>query len=233
MTERLERSVSVRRAAVAAAVGLLAATLSAQGPFTPARYRGGAVPALAVNAVGGGEVLVELTVDAAGRVSAASPLRVTPPFASAIVDAARTWQFAPAEELVQVDSDRGPRMSRAAVASKILVAAVVRPPTLNTPTLGEPPRDVAAGSEDLALPSTTATPPYPPTARDGGSVLLEASISATGAITAVKVLQSAPPFDEAARTALLQWRFRPARWRGQAVASVVYVIFGFPPPVVG
>ena len=51
----------VRSALVVAAV-LAAAPLSAQQPYTPARYAAGSRPGLPVLAVGGGQAFVELTV---------------------------------------------------------------------------------------------------------------------------------------------------------------------------
>jgi TonB family protein len=206
--------------------------VSAQQLFWPAQYRGGPIPQLPKTAVGGGEVILELTVDAAGRVTAVAPLRTTPPFADSLAEAARAWQFTPAEELAASDTGRAESTPlRAAVASKVLVAGVYRPPALNTPTLGEAPRDVAPASDDVPLPVSIVAPPYPPTALNGGVVLLEAQIGADGAVTSATVVRSAPPFDAAAHAALLQWRFRPARWRGRAVASIAYAIFGFAVPI--
>jgi TonB family protein len=58
-------------------------------------------------------------------------------------------------------------------------------------------------------------------------VLLEGQVDAAGAVTSSRVIRSAAAFDDPARQALQQWRFRPARR-----AANVYVIFGFPEPIV-
>jgi TonB family protein len=62
-------------------------------------------------------------------------------------------------------------------------------------------------------------------------VLLEAHVDRGGRTGEIKVLQSAPPFDDAARRAVADWIFRPARIRGGYVPSIVYVVLGFAAPV--
>src|SRR5262245_31029955 len=82
---------------------VLAAAVAAQGAFTPARFRSGALPDLPPLALGGGQVFVEASVSNAGRVTGVAPLRTTPPFTNLVVAAVRGWQFAPAE--IEVESD--------------------------------------------------------------------------------------------------------------------------------
>ena len=101
-----------------------------------------------------------------------------------------------------------------------------------SPTLGEPIRDTGAPSEEVPFPLTVAVPPFPPLARDPGVVLIEARVDPNGAVVDARVRQASPPFDDPALGAARQWRFRPARVRGKAVASLVYIVFAFPVPVV-
>jgi protein TonB len=64
-------------------------------------------------------------------------------------------------------------------------------------------------------------PAYPPSAikaRLQGRVILQAVISADGAVEEVEVLRSSPFFDQAAIAAVRQWRYEPARLRGRPVA---------------
>jgi TonB family protein len=164
--------------------------------------------------VGGGQVLLEVMVGGSGEVAAITPLRTTPSFTEITVDAVRKWRFVPAP----------------AGASRVLVAAVFRPPTINSPALGEPIRDIAAGSGETPFPISVAVPPFPPRARDPGVVLVEADVAATGAVVNVRVVRSAPPFDGPARDAVRQWTFRPARIAGNPVRSFAYILFGFPIP---
>lgn len=200
--------------------------------YTPARLRDGRVPPIPVTAVGGGEVRVELDVSDEGTVTRATPLRTTPPFTDFVTAAVRDWKFFPAREVVNPDAARsGGSIARAAVQSTVLVIALFRPPTMNAPTPGEAPKDVASGSDATPFPTATTMPPYPPTAFGGGVVLLEAHVSAIGSVDDVGVIASAPPFDEAARDTVRKWHFRPAKVKGIPVRALVYVIAGFRAPV--
>lgn len=211
---------------------LLGVVLSAQDGFSPASYRAGAVPVLPVMTPGGGQVFVELAVSREGRVTAVKPLRKTAPFTDIVVDVVSDWEFRPAEDAIPPPPGaNGAPPARGPVASKVLFAAIFRPPALNGPTLGEAPKDVAPASDETAFPLTTVTPPFPPSALGGGVVLLEARVDSQGAVVEVAVIRSARPFDDAAMRAARQWRFRPARVRGTPVSTLVYLAFGFPAPI--
>lgn len=215
------------------ATGWLSVALSAQTTFSPARYQRGAIPIVPVVSagVGGGQVLLEVSVGSTGEVLAITPLRTTASFTELTVGAVQAWRFVPAEE--RVAPAPGPiKLTVRRVASKVLVAAVFRPPTLSSPTLGEPVQDVAAGSGETPFPLSLVTPPFPPAARDPGVALVEAEVGVTGAVMSVRVLRSAPPFDGPARDAARQWTFRPARIARRPVRSFAYILFGFPRPVV-
>ena len=209
----------------------LVATLSAQEPYAPARYARGAAPVLPVMTVGGGEVFLELTIRPNGTVEAIRPLRSTPPFTGVLSNAVNGWQFTPALEAV-VGPDGKQEGSKNAT-SKVMVAGMFRAPTLLTPTLGEKPADVGAASEDVAYPTTTIEPPYPPQALSAGLVVVEASTDTTGKVLAARVISSSPAFDPAAVDAARKWRFKPARIKGHPTSTYVYLVFGFPQPVTG
>jgi hypothetical protein len=123
------------------------------------------------------------------------------------------------------------------VEGTVLVAALYRPPTLtNEPTVGEPPRDLAAPSAEAAFPVAMVTPTYPVRAANGLSpsvLMYEVSLDERGKITDVRGLVSDPGFDSVARDALLQWTFRSATYRARPAPAVVYVVFGFSVPVLG
>lgn len=213
---------------------MIAAVLigAADEGFSPARYVAGVVPEMPVRALGGGQAFLELAIDESGGVSAVKPLRTTPPFTQDAAAAVRDWYFRPAEDdVLQRLADGRERLVRIAAPAKIFFASVFRAPVLNGFTLGAIPRDVAAPSPEIAWPINTVLPPYPPHALESGVVLLEARVGADGSISDVTVLHSSPPFDEAARDALKQWLFRPARRHGRNVMTFVYVAFGFPMPV--
>jgi TonB family protein len=64
-----------------------------------------------------------------------------------------------------------------------------------------------------------------------GVVLVELHVAADGTVSDVCVIESAPPFDDAALDAARQFRFRAARVEGAPVPSYVYILFGFLPPI--
>lgn len=224
-----QRMITVRQPALvfACTLGLIA---SAQGAYSPARYQAGGVPPLPAMTVGGGQVLLEVQVNREGRVTTVVPLQATPPFTDLLENAVQGWQFTPAGESVAPERP-GARESRIVVASRVLVAAVYRPPAMNAPTLGERPREVAAPSDEIAFPLKVVVPPFPPSTAGSGVVLLEARVDRGGGVADATVLRSAPPFDDAALETLKAWRFRPAHVRGAAASTFVYVLFGFPVPV--
>ncbi len=220
------------RAGVFCAFALLFVTQREEA-YTPARLRDGKVPPIPVNAVGGGEVRLELDLSTDGTVTRVIPLRDTPPFTELVTTAVREWKFFPARAVVNGDAARsGAPIARAAVPATVLVVAMFRPPAMNTPTLGEPAKDSASGSEAVPFPASITMPPYPPRAYGSGVVLLESRVSAIGSVEDVGVIASAPPFDEVARDSVKQWRFRPAKVQGIPVGSLVYVIAGFRSPVI-
>lgn len=214
------------------AMCLFAETVSAQvvTPPTPPRLEAGEAPALPALAVGGGQVFVEVWVSAAGEVTRLDTLRTTPRYTEAVDNAVRRWRFRPAT----APARRGEGQSETPqpVASRVLVAGQFRAPTLNTPTLGEPPRDIVPPSAEVPFPAATVEPPYPVQAQESGVVLIEALVGVSGQVTEATIIRSAPPFDAAALAAARQWRFRPSRRAGRA-ATYAYLIFGFPQPVVG
>jgi protein TonB len=70
-------------------------------------------------------------------------------------------------------------------------------------------------------------PPIPLAARQEGLVILEALIAEDGTVRDVRVLRRAPLFEDAAITAVRQWRFSPTLLNGEAVPVVMTVTVGF------
>lgn len=106
-------------------------------------------------------------------------------------------------------------------------AAPVKP---EVPPPVEPPRFDA---DYLANPA----PAYPPISRrqgDQGTVLLDVAVSADGRADEVGIARSSghPRLDEAARKAVLRWKFKPAQRGGIAIAARVKVPvqFSLTPP---
>lgn len=183
-----------------------------------------------VLAVSGGQVFLEVTVTAAGRVGTIKLLRTTPPFTEGVVAAVRTWQFRPAQRII--DPPVGLRVPAIEpVESHVLVAAVIRPPVLFGPTIGVPPEDVATASTDTPFPLSVTTPTYPPLAINDGTVVVDATIDAGGGVTETALLRSSPAFDDAAREAARTWSFTPVRLPGTPVARHAFLIFVFRQPI--
>jgi TonB family protein len=222
------QAMKLRVAGVLLVVGIASTVVASQGlpgGVTPASFRRGLMPALPAMALGGGEVVLELTVSNRGGVTAVRTLRSTAPYTDLVVDAVKSWDFTPAQEPID-RINRGPGRP---VESKVTVAAIFRPPSLTLgTTLGEPSKSVAAPSGEAPVPLSTSTPPYPPNARDSGVVLTEVTVNGSGGVTEAVVRQSAPPFDDAALKASREWRFQPRRDGREQRA---YLLFGFQIPV--
>ena len=219
----------MRNCALVAAMCLFAVTASAQvAVSTPPRFAAGSPPELPALAIGAGQVFMELSISAAGEVTAVATLRTTPRHTEAVGNAVRRWRFTPATATVR-GQDGLPAVKP--VASKALVAAHFRQPALIGPTQGDVPKDVGAPSADVPLPVTIVEPAYPPRSLEKGVVLIEALVNEKGLVTEAKVIGSAPAFDAAALAAARQWKFRPARVTGRSAGTYVYLIFGFGQPI--
>ena len=103
---------------------------------------------------------------------------------------------------------------------------VVQPP--------EPPRP--AGPVRVAdLPVTPRKigdmrPAYPEIARAArieGTVILEAVLDTAGRVTQLRVIQSAPMFDQAALEAVRQWRYTPSLYGGRPVSVLMTITVRF------
>ena len=115
-----------------------------------------------------------------------------------------------------------------AVESKVMIACVFRPPTLNTPTLAYHRQISNPGTDDVAVPLTTVTPPYPPLALSSGTVIVEVTVGINGRVVSATTVRSGPGFDEAALAAARQWTFRPARIHGRLEEAFAYNRLRFP-----
>ena len=130
----------------AAALLVAAATV-----FTPPRLTSGDPPGLpAPTVVGGGEVLVDATIDRSGALTHPILLRNTPPYGQMVLDAIAQWHFTPAHGPGADGTDE-------IVEAPVLIAAVYRAPTVfNGPTLGTPPVDLSRAPAEIPYPVTHA-----------------------------------------------------------------------------
>jgi TonB family protein len=190
------------------------------GTFVPARRISGSLPAVPPpTVVWWIEETLEVVIDTTGRVAEMRPLRATKMPTDLLEHSVADWRFRPA-------SDRG-----RAVQSRVLVAAIFRPPALyDTPMLGAAPVDRAVPSDEIPLPIVTAPPRYPPLAVGDAVVLLEVLVNPHGRIRQVRVMTGAPTFDQASLDAASRWSFRPARHNQRAVEAYAYLVFAFRQP---
>lgn len=213
-----------------AAAVTLAVAVSAQGlqapRFIAPRLKTAELPPLpGPNVLGGGEVLIEAIVDRRGLATRPVVVRATPPYTQFVLDALARWQFEPARDIDYKGLET-------TVEMPVTVMAIYRPPILmNSPTVGEPPRDLMKPSGDVGMATMTAAPLYPPNVRDGGVVLYEVKLDESGRVTETRQVSSAGGFDSAAESALAQFQFRPASFRARPVPTTTYVVFGFRVPV--
>ncbi len=215
------------RAALATLMVSVTATAYAQqSTFRPPRLLTAELSVLpAPTIIGGGEVLIEATVDRRGALRDPIVLRGTPPYTQMVLDALSSWRFEPARVV-------GRDGIETTVEMPVTIGAIYRPPVLmNAPTIGEPARDWSKPSGDVAYPISIESPNYPPLARDGGVVLLEVTLNESGGITETRGIASTGGFESASREALTRWRFRGGTYRATPVPSTAYVLFGFRPPV--
>src|SRR5262245_21304838 len=138
----------------------LGVVVSAQEAYRPAVYRSGGLPSMPATAVGGGQVILEVSLDRGGFVRVVDVLRTTSPFTAPVVDAVRGWRFVPAEERLPATQPGEPE-TRVAIDSRVLVIAVFRPPAVIGPTLGESPKDIARPSAETAFPLSITMPSFP------------------------------------------------------------------------
>jgi outer membrane biosynthesis protein TonB len=209
-----------------AALTLPLAAAGQQPPrATAPRFLDGAPPAQNPLAVGGGEVILELGINAGGGVQQVRQVRDTPPFGEALTAAVRTWRFEPGT--ATVDGRSGPASSPA------LVVGVFRAPTLYPgPTLGTPPSSRAEASSRLPRVEALTPPNHPPNSIGEGVVLIEIEMTATAVPRGYKVLSPESGFDGAALDAVRLWRFAAPREPVQVDAFFVYAVLGFRPSVV-
>jgi TonB family protein len=203
---------------------LLAAQMAGGPTFVPARVVAATPPTLPIMAIGGGEVWLEVNLDANGGIAGIRPLRITPPYTDLVVNAVKRWRFSSAA----VTAAAGPPRP---VPSGVLVAGIFRPPALyDGTTAGEAPTSVGSPSPEIPIPARTVTPAYPVQALLDGVVIIEAAVTADGGVTDLKLIRSAGGFDPAALDAARQWTFRPALRDGRPVPAFAYLLFGFRQP---
>lgn len=204
--------------AMAAAAGVARAQ-----DLTAPRLSDGRVGADIPRAFGGGEVVLELTIDSEGSVTDVKRITITPPYLDFAVKSVAEWQFTPATAVTDG------RVTT--VAAPVLVVAVFRPPLVYAgPAPG--PRPQVLGSLSRRVPSidSIALPAYPPMAIGDGVVVVEIEIR-SGEPLNYRVVGPVSGFDEAALDAVRSWRFGPPQDSDVPETTFAYAVLGFRAPL--
>jgi TonB family protein len=176
-------------------------------------------------AFGGGEVVVELTIDSRGAVTQVERVRVTPPYADLVADSAAEWRFEPATVVLEGRAT--------AVAASVLIVAVFRPASFYSgPAPGVPPQVLGAPSPRVPRVESIVMPAYPPMATGDGIVLVEVEMSGRAEPRNYRIVGSRSGFDAAALDAVRAWRFGAPETPVVADPLFVYAVVGFRAPLV-
>lgn len=193
---------------------------------TAAKVRGGASAPLAPQlAVGGGEVVLDVTVARDGSVAKVLPIRATPPYTELVTKAVSGWSFDPPKALL-----KGALLP---AEGHVLVVAMYRPPQVYAaPAPGAETKSAGTLASELPAPTTLAMPAsYPPNSTRDGTVVVELDVSMAGMVRGAKVIGPASTFDSAALETVRGWRFDIPRNPTGADTIYVYAIVGFREPI--
>jgi hypothetical protein len=191
---------------------------------TSPRLRESRVPAQIPQALGGGEVVLELSIDSRGAVAQVERVRVTPPYADLVANAAAEWRFEPATVMLEGRTT--------SVAASVLVIAVFRPASFYSgPAPGVAPQVLRAPSPRVPRVESIVMPAYPPTAMGDGIVLVEVEMSGRAEPRNYRIVGPPSGFDDAALDAVRAWRFGAPRTPDVGDPLFVYAVVGFRAPL--
>jgi len=197
---------------------LVIAAMLGAGGFQPARLTESPLPMTVPPLRGQWQTAFEVSVDPVGVVTGVRCLCGSASLASALGEAVASWAFEPA-------TDNGVR-----TASRVLVAALFRPPALfNVGPCGVP-EELLLASPGLPVPVVAQPPTYPVRALGAGVVIVEVEIDPSGQVRSARAMGNRTPFDNAAEQAAQAWVFVPGRSGGRPVPTVAYLLFGFQEP---
>jgi hypothetical protein len=205
---------------------MLSATVGAavEQRSTSPRLREGRLPAQIPQALGGGEVVLELSIDSRGAVTQVERVRVTPPYADLVVNSAAEWRFEPATVMLEGRT--------IAVAGSVLVVAVFRPASFYAgPAPGVAPQVLGASSPLVPRVESIVMPAYPPKGTGGGIVLVGIEMNSRAETSSYRIVRPASGFDAAALDAVRAWRFGAPQTLDVPDPLFVYAMVGFRAPL--
>jgi TonB family protein len=193
-----------------------------------------------------GVIIIEATIDSVGNVVHTRVLRGQPLLDQAAIDAVQQWQFTPTmlngapvpvimTVTVSFRADGGPRQDGPRVAAGVETPPPPPPPpppapgTETTLVDGLEPIRIG-GAVKPPMKVRDVKPVYPPEALAAGVqgvVIIQATIDTSGDVVRAHVLRSVPMLEEAALTAVRQWRFTPTHLNGVPTPIIMTVTVNF------
>lgn len=220
MITATQQKEALTRLAITFAALMVCAAGVANAQDASARLSDGRVPAAIPRAYGGGEVVLELTVDAEGSVSQIARIRMTPPYLDFMVQSVAPWRFTPAT--TTIDGSVTP------VAAPVLVVAIFRAPSVYAgPISGPGPQVIGAISGGVPSVASVVLPAYPPTAIGDGVVVIEIEMTHRAEPRHYRIVGASSAFDDAAVEAVRAWRFAPPRDADVPEPLYTYAVVGF------
>jgi TonB family protein len=160
-----------------------------------------------------GLVVTEIAVNQSTGAVQTRTLHGESPFLFSAEDALMRWRFSPPPAIVH---------------SRTSITFLFRPSVLYSVDMGDAAiRPWMPGEDSPALPQKVIDPGYTPGAQSAGAVILEVSVSAQGAVTAIETVNGIDDLTEQAKAAVSRWKFSPAILSGKAVPSTAYVVISF------
>lgn len=169
-----------------------------------------------LSVVMGGTVVLQVAVDEAGRIERLDVVHGIPSLTEEAERSVQHWKFRPAT------------LGGRPLTSVLVAAFSFSRPVPLGPTLKLAPQAVEPDQAFEPIQILSATPAlYPAQIVMPGTVILDLTISCSGAIETIKTLHAIPNLTRQAKRAVEQWKFQPARLDGKPVASSMIASFTF------
>lgn len=213
-------------ALVSLLTGVLLRGQSASGKYHSAGLAMAGEIAYPMNSQSSGFVTLDVSLDSTAAVQNVAVVRDVPPLTAAAQHAVDGWRFTPAT----LDGQSVAGVLQVNVAfNPYNPSGVGLPGASLEPASGSPSGDFQPAQ---LLKANYAN--YPPNTIASGTVVLQAHIASDGSVHGVNVVRGkVGALAGAATKAAKSWSFRPASYKGQAVASDVAIVFVFATPQAG
>jgi hypothetical protein len=163
-------------------------------------------------------VLLDVEIDPNGRVRTVQPLYGFSPFSDIAVANVSQWVFASSAP----SATNNPHATVVFLfRSRELFSASPTPVQVLNDSVNRTP-----------IPSVLSDPGYPVTSVGEGSTILQADVTAAGAIQQVRIVSDGPGLAAHTEMALRSWTFHPAIRNGAAVSGNVIVVASYLRPVI-